>query len=129
MICAQAVIHFRPNQSYEKYLKLLVSVMILVQIFQPVGRFFLTDGGEEISDRIKWFQEQLDQGMEQAARAGGASGDLLERMALQEVQERLAEQTAGESAEESTESDETSTEKISESGIPPVEKVEPVKIK
>ena len=24
MICAQAIVHFRPNEAYEKYLKLLV---------------------------------------------------------------------------------------------------------
>ena len=36
MICSQAIIHFRPNRSYEKYLKLLVSVMILIQLLHPV---------------------------------------------------------------------------------------------
>lgn len=103
MICAQAVIHFRPNQSYEKYLKLLVSVMILVQIFQPVGRLFRTGDREEIANRIEWFQEQLDQEMERAAGNNDRTEDLLEHMTLQEVRERLAEQAVEGQMRENTE--------------------------
>lgn len=127
MICAQAVIHFRPDQSYEKYLKLLVSVMILVQIFQPVGRFFLTGDGQELSDRIAWFQEQMEQEMEQAAGNSGRTGDLLEQMTLKEVQERLTEQPTEGQIGENTERKEDTGENM-EGSIPPVEKVEPVKI-
>lgn len=32
MICSQAIVHFRPKASYEKYLKMLISAMILMQI-------------------------------------------------------------------------------------------------
>ena len=35
LICAQTLIHFRPRESYEKYLKLLLSVMLLIQLLQP----------------------------------------------------------------------------------------------
>ena len=31
LICAQMLIHFRPSGAYVKYLRLLVSIMILVQ--------------------------------------------------------------------------------------------------
>lgn len=127
MICAQAVIHFRPDQSYEKYLKLLVSVMILVQIFQPVGRFFLTGNGQELSDRIAWFQEQMEREMEQAARNSGRTGDLLEQMTLKEVQERLTEQPTEGQIGKNTERKEDTGENM-EGSIPPVEKVGPVKI-
>lgn len=36
IICAQAVIHFSPSKSYAKYLKLLLSMMVLVQLMQPI---------------------------------------------------------------------------------------------
>ena len=36
LICAQTVVHFRPKESYDKYLKLLLSVMLLLQLLQPV---------------------------------------------------------------------------------------------
>lgn len=35
LICAQTVVHFRPKESYDKYLKLLLSVMLLLQLLQP----------------------------------------------------------------------------------------------
>ena len=36
LICAQTLIHFRPRESYEKYLKLLLSVMLLIQLLRPL---------------------------------------------------------------------------------------------
>lgn len=47
MICAQMLIHFRPGGSYVKYLRLLVSIMILVQLLEPFGNLFgLLEKGE-----------------------------------------------------------------------------------
>ena len=67
MICAQAITHFRPKEAYGKYLRLLLGVMILVQIFQPVyGLFFGTEKGDsQVS--LEMFQEKLDTSMEEAA--------------------------------------------------------------
>lgn len=36
MIAAQAVIHFTPGQKYEKYIRLIVGVMILLQFVMPL---------------------------------------------------------------------------------------------
>ena len=91
VICAQAILCFRPRQSHEKYLKLLVSVMILVQIFQPVARILGAEGSGEIQERIAWFQEQLDQEMARSAGEGMVSQELLDRMTLSQVRERLEE--------------------------------------
>lgn len=41
IICAQAVVHFSPSQTYTKYLKLLLSIMVLVQLLQPLLTFFV----------------------------------------------------------------------------------------
>ena len=40
LICAQTIVHFRPKEAYEKYLKLLLSVMLLTQLLQPVLSVF-----------------------------------------------------------------------------------------
>lgn len=40
MIAAQAVIHFAPAQKYEKYMKLIVGILILVQFLMPVYHIF-----------------------------------------------------------------------------------------
>ncbi|MBR1702470.1 MAG: hypothetical protein IJ716_11010 [Lachnospiraceae bacterium] len=59
MICAQTLIHCRPNGSYEKYLKMLLSAMILIQLVLPINRILTGTGEESLEERMKWFQEQL----------------------------------------------------------------------
>lgn len=44
MICAQAIVHFRPKASYEKYLKMLVSAMILIQLLIAISGIFTSEG-------------------------------------------------------------------------------------
>ena len=61
IICAQALIHCRPNGSYEKYLKMLVSAMILMQLVLPLNRFLTGNSAETLEERIRWFQEQLQE--------------------------------------------------------------------
>lgn len=47
LICAQMLIHFRPGGAYVKYLRFLVSIMILVQLLEPFGNLFgLLEKGE-----------------------------------------------------------------------------------
>lgn len=92
MICAQAIAHFRPKESYEKYLRMLLSVMILIQIFQPFCKLFFGVTGQELSASVESFQRELDISMEEAAEQSVLAGEKLETMSLLEVQERMVEQ-------------------------------------
>lgn len=67
MLCAQAIVHFRPKASYEKYLKMLVSSMILLQLFLTVGGSFSTEGKIKMEERLESFTKSLNEGMKQAA--------------------------------------------------------------
>lgn len=100
MICAQAIVQFRPNESYEKYLKLLVSVMILVQLFLPIGRLFTGSGSMEMDALSASFRESLEQGMEETRRQAKEADALLQQMTLEEVRRRLEEQAAAAEKEE-----------------------------
>lgn len=91
MICVRAVIQFRPSEAYEKYLRLLASIMIMIQLFLPVGRFILGRGGQEAADILQQFKRELEQGMEDAAESAAAADALMEQMTLEEVQRRLEE--------------------------------------
>lgn len=91
MICAQAIIHFRPQESYEKYLKLLVSVMILIQLFLPVGSFLLGDGMGETAARLEQFMEELEADLSLSAQEAADTDEMLERMTLEEVRKRMEE--------------------------------------
>lgn len=92
MICAQAIIHFRPQEAYEKYLKLLVSVMILIQLFLPVGSFLLGDGMGETAERLEQFMEELESDLSLSAQEAADTDAMLERMTLEEVRKRMEEQ-------------------------------------
>lgn len=94
MICAQAIVHFRPQESYEKYLKLLVSVMVLVQLFLPLVNFLTGIGGEEANRQLESFRENLEQSMEEASKQAEETNALLEQMTLEEVRRRMEEQAA-----------------------------------
>lgn len=94
MICAQAVVHFRPQESYEKYLKLLVSVMVLIQLLLPLGGLLTGIGGEGAVKRLESFRESLEQSMEEAQRRAEETDRLLEQMTLEEVRRRMEAQAA-----------------------------------
>lgn len=66
MICVQTIIHFRPKASYEKYLRMLVSIMLLMQIFLAVGGFFSPEGKNKLVASMQKFTEELNEGMRQA---------------------------------------------------------------
>ena len=67
IICAQVLLHFRPKASYEKYLKMLVSAMILIQLFMPMSELFKQGQGQTLKERVAWFEAELELRMNEAA--------------------------------------------------------------
>ena len=92
MICAQAVVHFRPKASYEKYLKLLVSVMILIQIFLPVSHLFSRDIQVDISERVALLEQELEHSIKRIQSSALQSEAILEEMTLEETQKQMQEE-------------------------------------
>lgn len=101
MICAQAIVHFRPNGSYEKYLKMLVSVMILVQVFLPISKLFSFGTKQGIEESIAGFEAQIEKSMDEAVESAARTDELLGSMSLEEVRNRMesAQREAEETAE------------------------------
>lgn len=100
LICAQAIVHFRPREAYEKYMKLLVGIMILLQLFLPIGNFLLGSGMGKVADRLEAFRQGLEQEMNLAAEEAGRADETLERMTLEEVRRRMEEQAAMEAEQQ-----------------------------
>ncbi len=101
MICAQVLIHFRPNGSYEKYIKLLVGAMVLVQIFFPVMNLFLEEG-QTMEERVAWFEEKLEDSRKEALKNAGETENMIRSAAMEEL---LRQQKAQETEEKEEESD------------------------
>lgn len=112
VICAQALVHFRPNASYEKYMKMLVSAIILLQLLLPVSDLFAGGEGQRLEERVEWFEEQLRMGMERAGRQYGEGAKSLEHMTLEEVRGQLAESSAEAAADEAERTDLDEAERI-----------------
>ncbi len=115
MICAQTIVHFRPNGSYEKYIKLLVSVMLLIQILKPVMDIFGESSSEDFEERIAWFDEQLQEGLYKAEEGAESAEEIINQMTLDEAYEKITEDGGTENMDEGI-------------YIEPVEKVEDVKL-
>lgn len=124
VICAQVLVHFRPNSSYEKYMKMLVSAIILLQLFLPVSNLFAGEG-QSLSVRVAWFEEQLKAGMEQALQQYSEGEKLLERMTLEEVR-RMLEQSP--SPEVSGGDLDALTEAMEAGSVEPVTKIQRIQI-
>ena len=99
IICAQVLVHFRPNGSYEKYMKMLVSAMILIQLIGPVSVIFTGDGDKSLKARAEWFEGELEKSMEQAAAEYEERARQLEQTAMESLTEQIL---WGQAADEST---------------------------
>lgn len=111
MICARAIVHFRPREAYEKYLKLIVSVMILLQLFLPLGGLLTENfqGAELSGSMLQGLEAELKAAEERAKEADR----LLEEMTLEEVRRRMQEAETAETGreQEATEMERTQSER------------------
>lgn len=86
IICAQAVIHFRPKASYEKYLKVLTAIIVLVMLITPC--FEILGNGEDFlgsmeqyenfwegkeADLWKSYERKIEENRESAGNGGEIS--------------------------------------------------------
>ena len=81
LICAQTVVHFRPKESYEKYLKLLLSVMLLLQLLQPVLTALGSNTEQNAAGQAVDFAGELQIVLEQASRQAEQSGETIDNTA------------------------------------------------
>ncbi|MCM1145962.1 MAG: stage III sporulation protein AF [Clostridium sp.] len=74
MIAAQAVVHFAPGLKYEKYIRMIVGVMILLQFLAPVYRMM----ERTVSEKEGWYEQLFS--MEGEIIADKQAEDILKRM-------------------------------------------------
>lgn len=119
VICAQAIMHFRPKESYSKYLRLLFGVMVLVQILQPFLAVFGYESGGNILSSLDGFQKALESSGDYAGLAQERLEQMTERIATEAVGEGQAD-VVGIDLHAEADADTVSSVKI---------RIEPVRIK
>ena len=100
MVCARLLIHFRAQESYEKYLKLLVSVMILIQLFLPIGNFLSAEKKEAGLKELEGIRQEFEAELERAQLQAQEADRMLEQMTLEELQRQVQEEREKEAAEQ-----------------------------
>ncbi len=66
IICAQSFMYFTAGKTYEKYVKLLIGIMILAQFIVPVRAVFLGGDRAQVWEEIQRFKRELDTAMQDA---------------------------------------------------------------
>ncbi len=89
MICAQVLLHFKPSPKYEKYLKLLISVMVLVQILVPFINLFSGKNAMDFDARVATIQKEINQNMEWLELENAISEENILKYTLEEVKTRI----------------------------------------
>lgn len=112
LICAQTIVHFRPKEAYEKYLKLLLSVMLLTQLLQPVLTVFSGGVEQNAQAQVEEFTEELQSVLNRASEQAKQSQEEIGQTAAAVVQE--AEEAP---EEKTTEQKKTGTENAEKEGI------------
>ena len=89
MICAQIILHFKPSAKYEKYLKLLISVMVLVQIIMPMVNLLPGEGSASFLTRVQEIQTEIDKSMEQLEIENAVNEENILNTTLEEIKSRI----------------------------------------
>ena len=103
MICARAMVQLRPKGDYEKYLKLLVSLMILSQItFALTG---LWKGGGEQEKQLEALERQLIENLSNADSLTGEAQRKVEALTMGQIRDALAQEEKKKQEGQDTESE------------------------
>lgn len=59
-VVAQTILHFRPNKSYEKYLKMLIGIMLLAIFTVPLMELFQENSIREYELLLEGYEKSID---------------------------------------------------------------------
>ncbi len=82
MLCARTLLHFRAKETYEKYLKLLVSLMLLVLLVEPLMETFGKGEEGDFLQRIQLYSYRLQDILENEQINNEEISQILSHMAL-----------------------------------------------
>lgn len=101
IICAQTLLHFRAKESYEKYIKLLISMMVLLFLLCPFVKAVSGTDTETFMQVIAGYEEGLEEAV--FCTSGEQTGveEVVKRMAEEAmIQESLLQEQYAQNGEE-----------------------------
>lgn len=106
MICAQMILHFKPAQSYGKYIRLLMGMMVLAQLAVPIMGIFGRKGEASFQNRLIFYDAELERQMEKISVTCDTAEKMLETLTMEEIKTRINNSKTEENGEDSAETPE-----------------------
>lgn len=121
MICAQMLLHFKASENYGKYIRLLMSMMVLIQLAVPLSGLLRGRTGENLAQGLTRYETLLTEQRGEINEACIQAEQLLEELTLEEIKTRINNQKTEECEREEDISEETADAKTAPVTIEPIE--------
>ncbi len=92
LICAESILHFMPGSSYQKYVKVLIGIMVLAQFLIPLKAVITGTEKAEIEQQIAAFQQIIERQsveMQSTDMWSLSNDDRIEKGTKDEIKSRL----------------------------------------
>ena len=121
MICAQMLLHFKASENYGKYIRLLMSMMVLIQLAVPLSGLLRGRTGENLAQGLTHYETLLTEQRGEINETCIQAEQLLEELTLEEIKTRINNQKTEECEREEDISEETADAKTASVTIEPIE--------
>lgn len=121
MICAQMLLHFKASENYGKYIRLLMSMMVLIQLAVPLSGLLRGRTGENLAQGLTRYETLLTEQRGEINASCMQAEQLLEELTLEEIKTRINNQKTEECEQEGDTSEETADAKTASVTIEPIE--------
>ena len=121
MICAQMLLHFKASENYGKYIRLLMSMMVLIQLAVPLSGLLRGRTGENLAQGLTRYETLLTEQRGEINEACIQAEQLLEELTLEEIKTRINNQKTEECEREEDTSEEMADAKTASVTIEPIE--------
>lgn len=121
MICAQMLLHFKASENYGKYIRLLMSMMVLILLAVPLSGLLRGRTGENLAQGLTRYETLLTEQRGEINASCIQAEQLLEELTLEEIKTRINNQKTEECEREEDTSEETADAKTASVTIEPIE--------
>ena len=94
MLAGQIIVQFLPSGDYEKYVKMMISIMVLSQIALPILSLGKFDAQQNFQTALRQYEEEMERISRQVEEAGLQSGDYQEEALSMTARSSLEEVSA-----------------------------------
>lgn len=103
IICAQMIMHFKAADKYAKYIRLLISFMVLVQMVVPIFELIWDYDAEQFWKNVKKYEVSLEESINAVKITDVLNEEKMNNSMIEEVKSRINNTNTGESQNSETE--------------------------